>query len=116
MKSDTALAVSVSTVSVPNTGHGGTDHAAFVDTNNKNRCPTSPKYNPSPNPVDAGRFARVLTQACPANVISVSPVSTASEATTPTAAPARTHHVASTTQESKLPAMDTAGSPPAPLS
>ena len=42
-------------------------------------------------------------------MISVSPVTTASEGSTPTAPAVANHHAASTIQETRLPAYDTAG-------
>src|SRR4030095_2171304 len=103
----------------PKTGHGGIDQAGFLATNSKNRCPTRPRYRPSLKPA-AGRLVAPcdcrLTHACPTKVTSVSPVRTANEGTTPTAAPAFIHQLARTIHDSTLPATDTSGSPPDPLS
>src|SRR4026209_2814878 len=91
------------------------DHAGLVDTKSRNKCPTRPRYKPSANSAVSSPDRR-LTQACPANVMRVSAVRTASEGTTPTAAPARTHQLARTIHDSRLPPTDTAGRPPPPPS
>src|SRR5262245_29306550 len=107
--SETVLDVSVSTASVPKSGHGGSDHDGLVETTSRNRGTMRPRYRPSPNPTAwplvfcPHRF----TRARPANVTSARPVRTASEGTTPTAAPARIHQLASTIQDKRLPATDT---------
>ena len=86
--------------------------------NSRNKWPMSPRYSPSPKNRDHSRCAvpvaelRVpgaeaqrIAHAWPPSVINVRPVSTASsDGSTPTAAPTRSHQMASTTQDTRLPA------------